>query len=355
MSQTLLDLAFSAAVLNDALVVEKFGQERFDRYAQDLFMQGRDHSELAEGRVAKWRERALSRAPAPFTGAKAPAVALEGVDEDLKTCVMADIRVSSEPIPLDDLTSEGAAMNALETEFRNLGKRRGISKELLAWMALKGNVTINSTTVPGSKVSFSYTQPVKAHSPTASWGTAGTKLVSVELDTLHQTAHDSSGFEPARIIADRKIKGYITQNQEVQTLLTGGERKSDALAAVTKVLGPAFQPFEFNGYQWDVHGAKYSKSGTLTKYLGDNQLIALPDDDALPMVLGHAAGYGAIPREAIGANAAQLGGRAPNRGDYAYAYTIADPAAVVIVLGWRGLFFLTFPEAVLYMSDVTSP
>jgi len=356
MSQTLLELAFGAASLNDPDMTTKFGATKYDRFAQDLFsMHGRNHSEKAQGRNVPVAARTLSRKPAPFSSPKSPAVALEGQDVDLSTVTMADIKISSEPIPIEEITSEIAARNIVADTYEELAKRLGISKELFAWMALKGAVTINGTTVPGSTVGFAYTQPVTALTVAAAWNLAGTKLASSELDLFHQAHHDASGLEIARLVVDRKIKGYVTQNSEVQVMLTGGERKSDALAKTTQILGPSFRGFEFNGYDWDVHGAKYDKDGTLTKYLGDDQALALPDAESLRSVLAYAEGYGAIPREAIGPNADSLGSKAPQRGVYVYAYTTPNPAAVTVVMGWCGTFFLTHPEAIGYCADVNTP
>lgn len=361
MPQTIIDLAFGVATMNDPELIQKFGLLKYDSYFQNLFFQrGRDLSESSGDKsVAMWREVALSRKPAPFVGRRQAGVGAEGVDDALKTCVMADVRMESQPIPLDEITSETAAQNILAQERVSNRKRLAISREILASGVLKGSAVINSSTVPGSKVSFTLTFGVTALTPAASWATSTTPIASQELDAFQQTYHDACGLEFKRLIVDGLVKRYVRQNSEVINLVSGvkpdGDQGVRLVTDPNTVLGPGFASFELEGLMWDVHRTKANIAGTLTKYLGDKQLIALPDDSELPMVLAYAQGYGAIPREAIGSeNVAGMGFRAPQRGEYSYAYTIPSPAAVVIVDGWRGLFMLTHPEAVGYCDDVTS-
>lgn len=350
MPQSLIDLAFSVATMNDPELIEKFPAEKVDTYAQDLFAKGQELEVVKD--VARWNEVTLSREPAPFTGKRSPATVIEGLPYEAKTAVIADIRIASDPIPLDEITSERAAQNALATETRDKRKRVRIAKELLAWQALKGSVAINPTTVPGSKVSFAFTQAVTALTPAASWQTAATLVASGEFGRLQEAYHDANGLEAKRLVIDAEVHKHLRRNTEVQALYAAyspADKKGTVLA-------PIGDSFQFEGFQFDVTRAKYSQRGVgLTKYLGANALLALPGDDELRMVLGRAEGRGAIPREAIGADVGSLGGLAPNVGEYAYAYTIPEPAAVVMVFGWRGLFLLTFPEAVGYMPDVTTP
>lgn len=358
MPQSLIDLAFGQATLNDPEMVLKFGTTRKDRFAQDLFLQkGRDHSDRVERNVAQWKEVTLSREPAPLTGKRSPAVVLEGVGQDLKTCVLADIRVASEPIPLDEITSEQAAMNWLAIEGQNYRRRMLISRELMAWGQLKGGFT--SATIPNSKVTFTLTQAVTALSPAASWATPTTKIVSAELDAYRGTYEDACGLELEQLVVDNLVHRYVRQNTEVRSFYAANPNPDkrgtpEAPGLFAEMPGASAKSYELDGLRVDVHRSKYSSSGALTKYLGDKRVIALPGDDALPMVLGFAEGYGSIPTNAIGFDA-NLGTQAPNRGEYSYAYLTPDPAAVVVVYGWRGLFFLTFPEAVGYDDDVTTP
>lgn len=359
MPQTLIDLAFSVATMNDPELIRKFGELKYDTYAQNLFFQrGRDYSDQAKKNVAMWREVSLSRAPAPFVGRRSPGVGVEGVDEAVKTSVMADVRMESQPIPIDEITSDTAAMNILAEETMSNRKRLAIAREILAWGVLKGSAAINSSTVPGSKVSFTLSFPVTELSPGASWENVNTKILSNELDTWQQTYHDACGLEFRRLIIDGLVKRYIRNNAQVLALISGVKANDDqGIRLVTDpntVLGAGFRNFELDGVAYDVHRTKASIDGALTKYLGDNKVIALPDDSELRQVLGYSQGRGAIPREALGFGVDGMGVEAPQPGDYAYAYTIPSPAAVVLVHGWRGLFFLTHPEAVGYATDVTT-
>jgi hypothetical protein len=357
MSESLLDLVFGVQTLNSPQV--RFAGLRKHQAAQSLFERGADFSAQVRGGVVDLTDVEFLRRPAPFTLAKSPAPAVEGRDLDKRTFVLADVKISSQPIPLELIVNEDAGLAILRQEMAHLNLRKTISKEILATQALKGAVSVSAATVPGTKVSFAYTQPVTAHSPGAAWNNAGTKLVSSEFELLATAAEDASGMEIEQIWSDRLIKKYITQNTEVQVVTTGGERKSDALARTTQVLGGTFADFELNGWNWGVTGTKYDtgtgEAKSLTKYLGDNQLIALPDDDMLPMVLGRALGRGAIPTQAIGAAGNPMGQAAPELGDYSYAFQIPNPAAVTIVSGWKGIFFLTWAEAVTYMANVNSP
>lgn len=356
MAMTILDLALSHQTLNDPTTVEKFGSLKHDMFAQELFSQGADLNpdENDAKQIVSWGDYTMSRKPAPFTGARSPAVAEEGMDEQVNTSPCADIRVASQPFPVDMLSSRAAVQNWLAAQIRNLRKRIAISKELFAWQALKGTVALNSTTVPGSKVSIAWSQATTTLTPAAAWSTAATKIISSELPAFAQTYHDACGSQIRRFLIDREVKKYIRQNTETLAFVSNDPNPKGRLLAMETVMGPGFSGFELDEYKFDVHSTKYDKSGTLTKYLGDNQLIALPSDDELGMVLGRAEGYGAIPREAIGVDPLSMGGRAPNRGFYMYAYTTPNPAAVILVLGWKGLFVLVHPEAVGYSSDVTS-
>lgn len=351
MPESLIDLAFSVATMNDPTLIEKFPSESLETYAQDLFAKGQELEVVKD--VARWNEASLSRAPAPFVGKRSPAVGVEGLAFQAKTAVIADIRIASNPIPLDEITSERAAQNALAMENRDKRKRIRIAKELLAWQTLKGSVSISAATVPGSKISFSFTQAVTGLAPLASWATAATKIASSELDNLATVYHDACGLQPKRLVVDNNVHKYLRQNTEVQALVASYQNP-DKRGTVN---APTGQSFEFEGLTVDVTRAKYDLSGTLTKYLGADGLIALPGDSELPLVLGRAEGFGAIPREAIGAadSLSALGGQAPSAGEYSYAYTIPEPAAVVMVFGWRGLFVLTFPEAVGYDDSVITP
>lgn len=359
MPQTLIDMAFSLATLNNPEVIQKFGEARYNRYAQDLFfMHGRDYSEEAQKNVAMWREISLSREPAPFVGRRSGGGGVEGVDEAVKTCVMADVRMETQPIPIDEVTSETAAQNILASEGMSNAMRRTISKEILAWGVLKGSAAINANTVPGSKVSFTLTFGVTPLTQDQSYAENTSPIVSKHLDLNQQTYHDACGLEFKRLIADGLVKRYVRQNSEVVNLISGVQPSgAPGIRLVTDpntVLGAGFKSFELEGLQWDIHRAKYSAGGNLTKYLGDNKFIALPGDPELRQVLGYAQGRGAFPREALGFGVDGMGVQAPQLGDYSYAYTTPSPGAVILVHGWRGLFFLTHPEAVGYNSDVTA-
>lgn len=363
MPQTLLELAFSVGSLNDPAApvnVQKFGSTRYDEYAQGLFAKGRDHSadeKMAQAKMARWRETTISRAPAPFgAGSRAPGVALEHVDGQVKTATMAEILVESQPIPLDQLTSPEAAQNALADVALQNRKRIAISKEILAWQTLKGAVAINPNTVPGSQLSFSYNFGVTTLTVGADWSDKTTPIASTEQDRLAGLYHDACGLQARKAVIDRKVKGYIKQNNDVRSFIQNDPDPVRRMLMTEKIMGSAFGGFQFDEMQWDVHATKYSLNGTLTKYLGNNQMIVLPADEDLPLVLGRAEGYGTIPREAFGSESvAGMGYRAPQKGLFAYAYTIPKPASVVVVWGWCGLFVLTFPEAVGVNADVTVP
>lgn len=351
MPESLIDLAFSVATMNDPTLIAKFPVAKTQTYAQDIFAKGQELEVVKD--VARWNEVSLSRKPAPFVGKRSPAVGTEGLAWQAKTAVIADIRMVSDPIPIDELTSERAAQNALAMENVDKRKRVRIARELLAWQTLKGSVDISPTTVPGSKITFAFTQAVTGLAPLVSWATASTKVPSSELDNLRTVYHDACGLEPARLIIDNNVHKYLKQNTEVKELYNADQSPDKR----NTVYAPSGQSFQFEGFTWDVTRAKYDKDGTLTKFLGADGLIALPDDSELPLVLGRAEGFGAIPREAIGSadNPSALGGLAPAAGEYSYAYTIPEPAAVVLVFGWRGLYVLTFPEAVGYDDSVITP
>lgn len=351
MPESLVDLAFSVNTMNDPVLIEKFPSEKRATYAQDLFAKGQELEVVKD--VARWNEASYSREPAPFIGKRSPAKVIEGLNFIARSLVIADIRIASNPIPIDELTSERAAQNALAMENRDKRGRVRTARELLAWQTLKGSVAINPTTVPGSQVTFAFTQAITSLSPAASWATAGTKIASTELDRLHTTYHDANGLEARRLIMDNNVKKYLRTNTEVKenhNTDTTREKRGT-------VMGPDGESFQWEGLDCDVTRAKYSKDGTLTKYLGDDGLIALPADSELPLVLGRAEGFGAIPKMAIGAadSPSAMGGLAPNAGEYSYAYLIPEPAAVVLVFGWRGLYVLTWPEAVGYDDSVITP
>jgi hypothetical protein len=351
MPESLIDLAFSVATMNDPELIEKFPSEKRATYAQDLFAKGQELEVVKD--VARWNEASYSREAAPFVGKRSPAAVVEGLAFEAKSLVIADIRIASNPIPIDELTSERAAQNALAMENRDKRGRVRTARELLAWQTLKGSVAINSTTVPGSSTSFSFTQAVTSLSPAASWATTSTLIESSELDRLNTAYHDACGLEARHMIMDNKVHTYLRKNVEVQANASANPNPDKR----NTVNGPVGQSFEWEGFSVDVTRAKYSKAGTLTKYLGDDGLIVLPADSELPLVLGRAEGFGAIPKTAIGSadSPSALGGLAPSAGEYSYAYLIPEPAAVVLVFGWRGLYVLTFPEAVGYDDSVITP
>jgi hypothetical protein len=348
MAESLLDLAFSVSTLNSSKLIEKFPQTPKDTLAQDLFRSKGQSLEVVKD-VARWQEVELSRKPAAFTGSRSPATVVEGVAGAFKSCVIADVRIASDPIPLSEITSERAAQNWIEKENVDKRKRMAIAREIFAWQCLKGSVSISNTTVPGSKVSFSWTQAVQALAPVTDWSQATTKIASAELEAYQAAYHDACGLEIERMLIDAKVHEYLKRNTEIQALYAPNTDKTRTPLTTNG------RSFELEGIEFDVTRHKADIDGTLTKHLGDKRLIALPSDAALKNVLGHAEGFGSIPREAIGSDYGTMGGLAPSAGEYSYAYTIPDPAAVVLVFGWRGLFVLTFPEAVGYDDDVTTP
>lgn len=354
MPETLIDLAFSVATLNNPTVIEKFGKVPGDSHAQDLFARGANLSPDS-GDVVKWAEVKVTRRPAPLTGKRSPAVATEGVGIDLKSSVMADVRIATDPIPLDEITSQNAAMNLLSREFRSKRKSISISKEILAWQTLKG--AWDSTAIPNSKVVFSQSFAVTALTPLASWATKTTAIASKELDGFATTYQDACGLEIGQYCGDNLVHLYLKQNDEVRNTIQSDPNPDKR----GTVLGPSGKDFTFDGVMWHITRAKYDAGSgdttTLTKYLGDKKLIALPSDAELDQILGHAEGRGSIPTQAIGVgeNVGPLGMPAPQAGDYAYAYLLPNPAAVVVVFGWRGLFVPLFPEAIGYATDVTTP
>lgn len=305
------------------------------------------------GTLAKWDEVVGSRHLAPITGSEEPAPRQANKAKTTKTSAMADIRVSKF-ISGDRLFDDRApgkllpsAEDVIAEELMDLNNLIGNTKEFLCASALLGTITVNSSTVPGSTMSFTVSFSPQSLSAGASWATASTKIISDEIKDHKQTYKDASGFNVAEMLIDPSIEGYLQANTEAQAFVSNALGSNFLLNGGT-LEGAALGGLRFGGLSWTVTDGVYKpEGGSVTRYKTVDQAIMLPSAPQQREVLGWIEGYGKVPAGPVyTANGRGAVRQASSRGNFAYAMTMGDPVGVKLIAGWVGLPVLLNPNGV---------
>lgn len=354
MGITAFERVFGVRSLNGA-PVEKYAEDTFGGHFQDKFtMHGRNHGADMDKNTVEFDVISYPKDAAPITDRDAPATLEKPTDRQNKISFLAYIKLKKF-LPASrvfgsrgpgELKSNAAAVVAAEQKASL--KRINTTREVMAAKVLQGSFDASAV---GSDVSFTLDFPVATRTAATTWANAGTDLIADEIPLTKSAYYDSCRMEAKQVIVDRNTRGYIRKNTSIQTFLAPPGIKGSAVAfASDRIVGPAVDNWQLNGLDWQVNEAGYDLGGALTRYLPADKSIWLPGDDELDNVLGYAEGWGDIPKQAIG-NGAGVIGKAPQPGVFSYATCEESPVGINLYTGWVGLFFVTFPEAVLLLTS----
>lgn len=345
-----------------AAVPEIYGNTQFDHFFQDLFMQEGSSQTVAEiegkGDFMSWDEVLMPKTAAPFTTRDGGYVEDRKTDRKHRMICLAHIKLkkhfksSQLYASRGDGTLRDNVPQQINKEVRAMLKKIMRSRELLAATILKGGGTFSSSQIEGMEVSFTITfSGLGTFTPSASWATSSTKLLSSDFELLRTAYYNNCREELRRLIIDSKIRNYLAANTELQGYFQSGSMLSEIVLGKKPTSGEALDGFELDGFQWHATRAGYdigAASSSPTKYLGDDLLVGLPED--LSEVLGYCEGHGDIPVNAFGQDPSMLMSKAREPGLYVYAMpgtaNDADPAGATVFVGWKGMFCLLNPYAV---------
>jgi len=343
-------------------MVRAFDKEtRLNTMFQDLFREkGRQMETEGTDETIEWDETQLSRSLAPIVGRDSPHPMRQNTVTINRTSSVAHIK-EGKFIHAHKLYGERGPgelkANAelfVDLQIRDLVKRAKNTIEYLSVNTLNGTVTVNPTTVPGSKVTFTIAYAPNTYTATNSWATLATRISSQEIPALKQDHLQASGLLPRRALIGGTIQGNIAGNTEFQNLMRDRLGPEVAQSAGT-LFGQALGGFELGDLTWDVNEAGYvPDGGVFTRFIpATDDLFLLPADEDLPDVLGMALGLGLVPGNDVGPAdmAAELIRPAPQRGFYSYAVRSLNPLGVWIYVGWVGMPLLVFPSG-LTVADV---
>lgn len=355
MSMTLHERVLGVRALNGA-AFKSFAQSRLDGFFQSKFRMGGAlmTDEGTTSRTVEYEEIVMPLNPAPFTSRSAPATAVANNSRKLRTVVLADVKLKKF-IPEARLFAEryagGLRPNApavIADEQTALLKRINYSRELFAAKVLQSG-GFDASVITGNELDFTLDFSVQTANSQASWATASTSIVGTEVPTAKDTFYNNCRMECGQVIVDKEVHQNLRNNTSVQTWFAPLQNADMRRLQADKIVGAESGGFELDGLNWQVNRAGYGASGSLTRYLATGHAIWLPHDDELADVLKYAEGYGAIPRQAIGAENGIIS-VAPQRGAYSYATMSEDPVGVNLYAGAVFAFVVAFPQAVLDMD-----
>lgn len=307
----------------------------------------------------EWDKRTYAETLAPFVGASdaPPATALP-TDSNQNTRMAKIGHVISIPGEKLFYTREVGELKPNAQSVVNAALKQGLdmiarSLELLAALALLDNFVINSTVVPGSKTAFGTASSFgNGTIANTDWSTTSTLIASSKIPAQVAQFRQNSGLTPAQIFINSVTETYLLQNVEIQGLLAGFHgamaimQANHAATSVMNGLG-------IGSLNWQKHIGGYKPDGTTwTEYLPTDKSIMLPEDAALPGVLGWAEGYNLIPSRlwGNGNDAASQLMRAPSPGLSVYSELKTQPMRVELIFEWRGTPLILHPPAVLVGS-----
>lgn len=340
--------------------VEAFGKDSTKNFAfTRKFQQGRPLE--AEDGTLQWDEIRFSRGLAPVTGIKGRHPEKAEMTKVVRRSAVAAIKrsVRLDPHRIHNERAPGElrpnARSYVENEMRDLVNEIASTIEYMAAESARGTLTVNSSNIPGSTQAFTISYSPNTFAPSASWATASTKILSVDIPALKVDIEQLSGLIPAQAIIGTTVEGYVVANTEVQGFAQPllGQRFIEKSG---NLRGPMLGGLELGGLRWEItEGGYIPEGGSFTRYLPDtDEAIVLPDDADLRDVLGWAQGRGMVPRQQYGpaSDAAELCAPA-GMGWYSYAALDPDGPFIKLYVGYIGLPIVMRPQGVC-VADLVS-
>jgi hypothetical protein len=337
-------------------------------FAPEKYIERNTFLSTLRGRVEKcspegfrWDKETYERSLAPATGRGGHSVAVKQHDRSARLITGVCFRVNSGPLTAALLNAVrqpggmgGNAMAEIAKIVRGMRMRLKLSKEKLYSMMLKGTVTVNSTVFPdGTVEGVSISWGVTALAVSASWATLATDILGDSTD-MNDDIVDASGHVIDRFIYNSTVTKKLRNNTGIKDWASEQPRGSNILDAKADAF------YGIGGVrEWRQYNGSYKpEGGSVTRFVGDNELIALPEDAESLIVearfpmdrpnmdgMAHGPIESMIPNEGYGDDA---------DGIDVYAIGRSEPPACMIVAQMHVMPILLLPEAFGYEADVTS-
>lgn len=329
----------------------------FDEPGQELMLQDKIFTpEECASDVYRFDRTDFDMAFAPFVGGRgSPSKGVKVQDKRVDLISLAHIRISKTFLSKDLFTqrapgeiSDNAAVEIAKVR-KSLRRRCRLARERICAMALRGTVTVNAANFPDSDTNISIVRAVTDLSaPSATWATAGTKIISDDLQDWREEVRQASGFEPARALFSKSVVKYLLQNTEAKDWLNSTQK------GVSQFSTARFN--ELGGLEaWDEHKGFYIPEGsTATPFISADEFFLLPAEAQLRMICRLVEGFGEIPMQALGYSGPPEGRKAATPGYVEYVIpTDGDPAGFKIVASDYFMAVVKLPVAIGYQDDVT--
>lgn len=350
---TLTGVNFNQNVIS--AVVSKLDTERNDRMFQDLFAKGKKLM-VSEGNKVAWEKRTFSRGLSPAAQEMSRAPTRSRVGEMLE---VADsiLTKQSRTIPWTRLMKSDGSMRGdselrdiIRTELKDMTAEVGRTVEYYLSGLCTGSVAVNSTTVPGSDVNRTFAFPVRTLTASASWATAGTKILSSELKLIQDDFETDVGLSPGIFISNNAVHANLIANTEVQAFAGGNADLARYFVEAKNGAPKPVQGLKLGGIEWwsNPHGYKLTSGGSLTKWIADERAIILPEEEAFEDVFGFADLPIPVPQGPRYGSAGD--GFKAKTGLVAWAEFHGNPQSIELHVQRRFAGVLTFAEAVLYFD-----
>lgn len=325
----------------------------------DIFKKGQDMQSWDPNKV-EWDEDEFSQLLAPFVGRSDAAPTTGRPKQKNKRAPMAKIaHVIEVPGEAFFYERDTGSLKPDAKAVSNKALMQGMNKvkrsiELLAALSLLDNLVINAGVVPGSKTSFGTAGNIGCDTIDASdWSNTATLIATQKVKAICDQFRQNSGLLPSQLWLNSTTEGYLLENVEIQSLLHSFAgayailQSSHKGAAVMNGLG-------IGDLNWRKHlgGYRLTEGGNWVDYMPTDKAIILPEDGALPGVLGFAEGFNMVPVGVWG-NGGDVTGqlvRAEKKGLTVYTQLKSNPWRVEFVFEWTGMTLVLFPKAVLVAS-----